>query len=184
LPPSPTRSRCCLLQQHAAARNRVVERYLPRHPGNPVPAAPGCGPFRAHTAPVRARPCPVPTSPSSPGTRPGCGRPRPACRAREYPAHAAGVLPRAPKPFRERVQTKVPSGLAASNAGHGRHRHPEVPCRCPVHRRQAASRSGRQHWQRIYTSAGHQQVSLSVTALAKGNRARSSTQGGRSRPLV
>jgi hypothetical protein len=47
-----------------------------RHPGNPVPAAPGRGPSRAHTAPVRARPFPVPAIPPSPGTRPGCGRPR------------------------------------------------------------------------------------------------------------
>jgi hypothetical protein len=35
-----------------------------RHPGGPLPAVPGRGPFRAHTAPVRARPYPAPGIPA------------------------------------------------------------------------------------------------------------------------
>ncbi len=121
--------------------------------------------------------------PSSPGIRPGCGRPRPACRAREYPRMPPESR-RAPKPFRECVQTKVPSGLAASNVGHGRHRHPEVPCRCPVHRRQATSRSGASALAMYLHECRLPEGFTERDSIGEGESGALRHPGGRSRPLV
>ena len=83
---------CCLLRQRAAAPEAVSDNApRQRHPGNPLPVAPGRRPSRTHTACVRARPFPVPAIPSARGSGPAVAAVAPACRAREHPAHAAAV---------------------------------------------------------------------------------------------
>jgi hypothetical protein len=72
-------ARRILLRLRAAAREPVpANAPHRRHPGNPLQAASGRGPSRAHIAPVRARPYPASTNPPALGIRPGCGRPRPS----------------------------------------------------------------------------------------------------------
>ena len=125
----------------ATARREAPEAVLAnaprqRHPGNPLPAVPGRGPSRAHTAPVRARPYPVPGIPPAQGIRPGCGRPRPSLPG--TPISGARCCPPcgAPSLDLKLVQTEVPRGLAASSAaaaGTAPRKHlaavPRIPCR-------------------------------------------------------
>jgi hypothetical protein len=109
----------------------------------PLPVAPGRRPSRVHTAPVRARPFPVPAIPVVPGYPARLWPPSPQLAGH---VNVRRMLLRSPQSSpsltRKRVQTEVPSGLAASSADHRRHRHPGVPCRCAAHPWQATSRSG------------------------------------------
>ena len=84
------------------------------------PAVPGRGPFPAHTAPVWARPFRVSPFPSSLGVRPGCGRPRPSLPGTSDFLRTLLSSPQNLSLGLKRVQTEVPSGLAASSAGGGR----------------------------------------------------------------
>jgi hypothetical protein len=113
-------------------------------------------------------------------TQPPCGRDRTRCR--ESPGgsgHPARLWPRLPPACRERnihrvlplsprssivalnlVQAKVPSGLAASTDGGGRHRHPEAHGRCPALPWQPTGQGRRRHRCVRHASAAYQQASL------------------------
>jgi hypothetical protein len=89
--PGPSRA-ARVLQQHAVARKLHPRTLLVmRHPGNPLPMAPGRGPSRC-TQP----PCGRDRSRRRQSRRPRASGPAvavlaSACRARQYPAHAAAV---------------------------------------------------------------------------------------------
>jgi hypothetical protein len=135
-------SRCC---PTATARRCpgtcARERSSPALPGTLLPTVPGRGPTWVHTAP--------------------CGRDRSNAGKSAVPGHPARLWPSSPQLAgrvnsgahccrsrgapglaQKRVQTEVPSGLAASSADGSRRRHPETPCRCPAHPWQASGLSG------------------------------------------
>jgi len=161
----PGPSRCCLLQQHAAARDLCSRTLLtsvtPATRGQRCPAVGRPG----RTQP----PCGRDRTPRRASRRPWASSPAvavlaPACRARQHPAHAAAVPAEPLSLALKSVQTEVPSGLAASSAGGSRHRHPEARCRCPLIPSRQPAGLGRQRHRRIRgASAVYQQVARSVT---------------------
>jgi len=159
-----------LLPPSRAAPARHGEARSPNYPGPSRAAFCNSTPLPRNLCPrtllARVTPQPVATgarpwavlcaySPRAGATVPGPGQSRrpwasgpaaavlaPACRARQYPAHAGAVPTEPPSLARKRVQTELPSGLAASSADSSRHRHPETPCRLLANPRQVIGLPG------------------------------------------
>jgi hypothetical protein len=106
------------------------ERSSSACPGSPMPAAPGCGPSRGHTAPVRARPARCRESRRPRASGPAVAALVPACRVCQHAAHAAAV-PAEPRPGLEGVEGGSAQRINASNAGGSRDPQPHPHCRCP-----------------------------------------------------
>ena len=117
-------------------------RRLPRHPGNPMAAAPARGPSRAHAAAVRARPYPAPGIRRPRVSGPAVAALAPVCRARQHVAYAAAD-PAEPRPGRERVGPGSAQRIDASNAVGSRDATRIHICRCPAHPGRHPTRSGR-----------------------------------------
>jgi hypothetical protein len=154
-------------------------------PGSPLPAVPGRGPSRAHTAPRAGATAGARNPRRVRASGPAAAVLAPACRARQHPAHAAAV-PADPRSLAlKRVQTEVPSGLAASSAaavGTATRKHIAAVQRIPG-RQPAGLR--RQRQRRIHhASAAYQQVSPSVTTSEEVTPVLLPVPAVRSRPLV
>jgi hypothetical protein len=128
-------SRCCLCNSRPLPRKLCPRTLLASvTPATRCPRCPAVG-RPGRTQPRAGATVAGSGNPSPPGIRPGCGRPRPSLPGTSISGACCRRPRGAPSFGLKRVQTEVPSGLAASSVGGSRQRHPETPCRYPVHPR-------------------------------------------------